>query len=55
MTGQTETWACVCGGGGESLDLHWLGTGKEEKQNRHDSEGDGSDLELQKETHPKRL
>ena len=35
------------------LDLHRLGTGRKEKENRHDSEGDGSDLELQKENHPK--
>ena len=35
------------------LDLHRLGTGRKEKENRHDSEGDGLDLELQKENHPK--
>ena len=35
------------------LDLQGLGTGKEKKKNHHDLEEDGSDLELQKENHPK--
>ena len=43
----TNGWAKRC------LDLHRLGTGRKEKENRHDSEGDGLDLELQKENHPK--